>query len=87
MPFLLNSRPSDRYRQFIDDDSAQKKVEESRNYVVEYGVVGKVEDNEEVNNKMESKPATEPIQPLPINNQPTTNSTYLTTSPQPKPSN
>jgi hypothetical protein len=30
MPFL-NSRPSDRYRQFINDDSAQKQVEESRN--------------------------------------------------------
>ena len=49
MSFLLNSRPSDRYRQFIDDDSAQKKVEESRNFGVGYGVSNQVNDNLQTN--------------------------------------
>jgi hypothetical protein len=52
MPFL-NSKPSDRYRQFINDDSAQKQVEESRN-VGPYALPIVLNDNTEMKVELQS---------------------------------
>jgi hypothetical protein len=56
MPFL-NSKPSDRYRQFINDDSAQKKVEESRN-VGSYALPIVLNDNTETKVELQRKTPT-----------------------------